>query len=156
LKINVRCWLPCKGEMACMRLFCGLILHHQLEESAPPRPRPLASCYHKEQLAEVEEITARCTVWSGSGRVEGITEKPLWLTVFSLWVAWWCHRHAWNLGALGPFVLHCRVPALWAFCYEQKWGLGGLFTNAQSGMILLRGRRSFRTWKARIYLSLTS
>lgn len=86
----------------------------------------------------------------------GPWEETLLLNVFSLWVAWWCHRHAWNLRALGPFVFLCRVPASRASCCGQKWELGGLLTNMQSGTVLLRVRMSFTAWKARIHWSLTS
>lgn len=150
LQINVRCWLPCNGTMAWTQSFCGLILHHQLGESPPPLLSPglmlpqRAISWSRKDYSQVHCLKPE---WDRGGS----WEETLLLNVFSLWVAWWCHRHAWNLRAFRPFVFHCRVLTSRAFRYKQKWELGGLLTNVQSGMILLRVWMSFRTWKARIH-----
>lgn len=107
LQINVRCWLPCNGTMAWVQSSCGLILHQQLEESPPSLMSPglmlpqRAISWSRKDYSQVHCLKQE---WERRGSWE---ETPL-LSVFSLWVAWWCHRHAWNLRALGPFVFHCR------------------------------------------------
>lgn len=156
LQINVRCWLPGNGTIVWMQSFCGLILHRQLEESPPPLLSPGLVLPQREiswSRKDYSQVHCLKPEWEQRG---GLWEETLLLSVFSLWVAWWCHRHAWNLRALGPFVFLCRVPASRASCCEQKWELGGLLTNVQSGTVLLRVRMSFMARKARIRWSLTS
>lgn len=155
LQINVRCWLPSNGTMAWMQSFCGLILHHQLEESPPPLQSPglmlpqRAISWRRKDYSQVH-----CLKWEWE--LEDHGKKPLCWVFSSLWVAWCRHRHAWNLRALEPFVFLCRVPASRASCCEQKWELGGLLTNVQSETVLLKVRMSFMARKARIHWSLTS
>lgn len=113
LKINVRCWLPCKGEMACMRLFCGLILHHQLEESAPPRPP-----------APGLVLPQRAISWS----------RRDYSQVHCLKWEWACGRHhretplADCFQSLGSLVMPQA-------CLES-WGIGTFCTSLQSSSLM--------------------